>query len=767
MKNIILSIIALCVLQSAQAQTITSAVPGYISYQGRALDATGAVVGAGTPVNRTVTFRVWDHATNVLATDLLYSEQQTVTISDGEFSVLIGQGVATVGSTFGYTEAGKGLPTVKISDVGVFGGASRYLGVTIDDGTAAVDNEITPRQQIVSSAFAIRAKFAEQLGSNGNTALTALDTGNIGIGNTNPPALFTITGANTSTSTSTPQLLITADDITERLRLGVDSTGTGTGFIQAFKEGTGAQNLLLNPNGGNVGIGTGATPPVAPLSFGATLGEKISLYPGIGTTCSGLGVQAGQLQIHTENSSNAITFGTGSSANMTELMRIAGGGNVGIGTVSPLGKLHLYEATGSVAGINSGSLILEHGNAGGASSITFRSCGNITSDYASIQYQDASTLGGAGEASKLIISAQNDSNDDICLMPSGNVGIGTTAPQFKLDVYSGDAAGIRLGPNDNFSNSLLLGGWNAQDHTVARIQSSNGTLLLDSMNGFGIRLNTLANGDVILATGGGRVGIGTVAPAAPLHVAGYAPVAGYLEWVTQANDSYNAGHWWWTEPVSILSENVVRAGALHIFSDARIKDIKKVSDGGADLATLMKIEVTDYGYKDVVARGNRPQKKVVAQQVEKIYPQAVSRSTDVVPDVFKKATVKDGWVELASDLKVGERVKLMSEKDQSVHEVLELRKGGFRTDWKEDTENLFVYGREVKDFRSVDYDAIAMLNVSATQQLAKQLKEKDAKIAALDASNAALVTSNAALDAKVAALGAKFAALEKLLSKAR
>jgi len=76
-----------------------------------------------------------------------------------------------------------------------------------------------------------------------------------------------------------------------------------------------------------------------------------------------------------------------------------------------------------------------------------------------------------------------------------------------------------------------------------------------------------------------------------------------------------------------------------------------------------------------------------------------------------------------------------------------------------------VYGREVKDFRSVDYDAIAMLNVSATQQLAKQLKEKDAKIAALDASNAALVTSNAALDAKVAALGAKFAALEKLLSK--
>jgi len=663
MKNIILSIIALCVLQSAQAQTITSAVPGYISYQGRALDATGAVVGAGTPVNRTVTFRVWDHATNVLATDLLYSEQQTVTISDGEFSVLIGQGVATVGSTFGYTEAGKGLPTVKISDVGVFGGASRYLGVTIDDGTAAVDNEITPRQQIVSSAFAIRAKFAEQLGSNGNTALTALDTGNIGIGNTNPPALFTITGANTSTSTSTPQLLITADDISERLRLGVDSTGTGTGFIQAFKEGTGAQNLLLNPNGGNVGIGTGATPPVASLSFGATLGEKISLYPGTGTTCSGLGVQAGQLQIHTENSSNAITFGTGSSANMTELMRIAGG---------------------------------------------------------------------------------------------GNIGIGTTAPAYKLDINSGEDVGIRIGKSYYGNSSLLLGGWNDTVFDEPRIQTS-GNLHLDSRKtSSSIYLNHFTPGNVVLVDGGGRVGIGTAWPGAKLDVVGWVgTTTAYLLRMDSANKPAGADYF----NIGINTGDWMRAAGLITMSDARIKDIKKVSDGGADLATLMKIEITDYGYKDVVARGNRSQKKVIAQQVETIYPQAVSRSTDVVPDVFKKAVVKDGWVELASDLKVGERVKLMSEKDQSVHEVLELRKGGFRTDWKEDTENLFVYGREVKDFRSVDYDAIAMLNVSATQQMKK---DHDAEVLALKGKIASL---QAQLDARDKAVEERLAALEKRLPK--
>jgi ribosome-binding protein aMBF1 (putative translation factor) len=49
-----------------------------------------------------------------------------------------------------------------------------------------------------------------------------------------------------------------------------------------------------------------------------------------------------------------------------------------------------------------------------------------------------------------------------------------------------------------------------------------------------------------------------------------------------------------------------------------------------------------------------------------------------------------------------------------------------------------VYGREVDDLRSVDYDAIAMLNVSATQELAKKLEEKDAVISALEARLSAL-----------------------------
>ena len=56
---------------------------------------------------------------------------------------------------------------------------------------------------------------------------------------------------------------------------------------------------------------------------------------------------------------------------------------------------------------------------------------------------------------------------------------------------------------------------------------------------------------------------------------------------------------------------------------------------------------------------------------------------------------------------------------------------------------MFVYGRQVEDLRTVDYDAIAMLNVSATQQIKKELD-------AVKIENAELKNQLAALTAAVA-----------------
>jgi hypothetical protein len=120
-------------------------------------------------------------------------------------------------------------------------------------------------------------------------------------------------------------------------------------------------------------------------------------------------------------------------------------------TLDVNGTLRVLEASGTAAGANSGSIILDHDNSGGASSITFRSKVNRGSDYAYIQYQDAATVGGAGEVGKLIIGVQNDADDHIILDPSGSVGIGTYSPSFKLHV-NGNMRGNEIYNNGWFRN---------------------------------------------------------------------------------------------------------------------------------------------------------------------------------------------------------------------------------------------------------------------------------------------------------------------------
>jgi hypothetical protein len=189
------------------------------------------------------------------------------------------------------------------------------------------------------------------------------------------------------------------------------------------------------------------------------------------------------------------------------------------------------------------------------------------------------------------------------------------------------------------------------------------------------------------------------------------------------------------EPLAIHAEGFILASQFHVVSDLRVKKDLQVSKGAADLEALLGIEVTDYRLRDSINHGSAPQKKVIAQQVEAVYPQAVTKGRGEIPDIYQNASVRDGWVEIDSDLRTGELVKLIGPKGESVVAVLEVKPGAFRPDLKLDGDNVFVYGRQVEDFRRVDYDAIAMLNVSATQQIKR---EKDAEIQALRAENSEL-----------------------------
>jgi hypothetical protein len=132
--------------------------------------------------------------------------------------------------------------------------------------------------------------------------------------------------------------------------------------------------------------------------------------------------------------------------------------------------------------------------------------------------------------------------------------------------------------------------------------------------------------------------------------------------------------------------------------------------------------------------------------------------TNVVPDIYQRAKMDDGWISLATDLKKGEKVRLITKAGPGLHEVLEVKKGAFRTDFRTDEEVIFVYGREVADFRVVDYEAISMLNVSATQEIFRRLQ---AEVAAQDKRLAELEARDQARDARLIALEKRLRLLDE------
>ncbi|MDB4451473.1 tail fiber domain-containing protein [bacterium] len=804
MKTKFTFIFALLAFQLSLSFGQTSAVPGTISYQGRVYNPDGTLLGAGTPVNRTVIFRIWDSPSATTQANLLYSESQTVTISEGEFSVLVGNGIANTTQTYSYSETSKhssASPAVNLANV--FNGATRYLSVTVANAStiSVSDSEISPRQQIVSSAFAFRSKFAEVLGTSASgNSLQVLDNGNVGVGNASPPSALTVTGA--SSSTASPQLLLTATDTTERLRLGVNDTGNGTGFIQAWKEGSGSQNLTLNSDGGNVGIGNsaptnqlsvtgaadfsgnvgiGVTSPLAKLHVngnaqfrsGTASHGFIQMQPGNDTRAGGLswykpgGARLGYMGLNStdvllglENSANFKVIGgeVGIGMDPTNPLSVSGNadfnGKVGIGTTTPELPLHAVVIGSNVAArFESGSK--GSGNAafadfaGGRAYVGYDGITTILGSPSGTLAKDLVLAPGnvgryeikSSDGTHTWNTGANAGATKMVLSSAGNLGIGNSAPNMKLAIADGASDPVRYG-----SVQITR---EASNHTAAHMafvragSSVMGLGFQRNSNWFGFGTGTTGSfSPSNLRMDGSHVLIHSSQTMGRLNVgvktSSYTSI-GRLS--TSGASGTNDGRP--NSPISIWADGHVVGSLITVHSDERIKTAIKPSDSREDLGTLLGIEIADYKYIDTIANGNKPQKKVIAQQVENVFPQAVNRSTGSIPDIFKGAEIADGWVLLATDLKVGERVRLITENEESIEEVIEVRGDAFRTAFKPGGEQVFVHGREVEDYRTVDYDAIAMLNVSATQQIKKELD-------AVKIENAKLKNQLAALMAEVA-----------------
>lgn len=223
----------LAVLASAAAD-----VPRLISYQGR-------LTGSGDDhVNLTIRF--WNDATTTDANNVLFEETHNgVTRTNGLFTLHIGS--QTTG----------GVPDSALDATEV------WLGVEVN-----APPELAPRTRLAMVPFAAKSTVAEALVTPGafDKAVHVDTDGNVGIGTSAPvhplhvvapPGALSGLVINCDYDAPTAvaqQIIIASREGPERLKMGFHTTYDHAS-IQAELYGIGYRPLILNPNGGNVGIG--------------------------------------------------------------------------------------------------------------------------------------------------------------------------------------------------------------------------------------------------------------------------------------------------------------------------------------------------------------------------------------------------------------------------------------------------------------------------------------------------------------------------------
>ena len=208
-------------------------------------------------------------------------------------------------------------------------------------------------------------------------------------------------------------------------------------------------------------------------------------------------------------------------------------------------------------------------------------------------------------------------------------------------------------------------------------------------------------------------------------------------------------------------QGVLHAAAAIITSDSRIKsNIVDIDDSSA-LQHVRDIPCRYYNYIDTVRRGTAQTPGFIAQEVEAVFPLAVSTDNSYIPNEYRlltnytltetttlidtNNTTKGNYWKLTindlTDLSTTNRYRIKVSNDTT----FDLNNGnneskyitaidGEQTSFllEEQWTRIFFYGKEVSDFKRIDKAKIFTLHHSAIQQIDKTLTEEQSKIAILE-----------------------------------
>jgi hypothetical protein len=279
-------------------------------------------------------------------------------------------------------------------------------------------------------------------------------SGRVAIGTTTPVSLLTLEGASGGAPPTTGQegtsnaLVRVRDDNNVTLDIG---TSSGTSWLQssdATAMGT-DYSISINPNGGNVGVGT--ISPNAPLEVNKGAGgEILRLTTSTGTLYAGADADPPWFGTSSDDHLRLMTNGT-------EKIRIESGGNVGIGITSPgfsldvdgdinfTGNLYedgaLFVSTPWNIETSPDALSYTAGNVG---------IGTTTAAYTLDIDGDLNFTGNLYEDGALFVSTpwNIETSPDALSYTAGNVGIGGANPSATLEVTG----------NTHVSSNLSVGG---------------------------------------------------------------------------------------------------------------------------------------------------------------------------------------------------------------------------------------------------------------------------------------------------------------------
>jgi hypothetical protein len=320
----------------------------------------------GSSTNRRLTFQT--EGVNRLIINQDGTSQFTSALSGTSATFTLANDItltARSGSASAYTYWSLGRTSSEL-EIGVAGAANQFF-----TGTAAGD--------VIIKANGSSNKLFLGYGS-GSPTLTLLSTGAATFSSSITAASGLFNGYTSGLPASTGSASRGGLRLNNASNIAFDfgTVATGSAWIQISDAGNYASNfpLLLNPNGGNVGIGTSS--PSYPLTIGANFTNAGTLssggnlngsaYFGQGGLTVGVQSTTSHTALFTNSTNKDILFGCWDGSTNSEKMRITSGGAVGIGTSSPSGSdwnasatlLHIYQNS-----TNGALLKLESSNAKG------------------------------------------------------------------------------------------------------------------------------------------------------------------------------------------------------------------------------------------------------------------------------------------------------------------------------------------------------------------------------------------------------------------